>query len=84
MTTRQRDTVDSAFITGEPVCCRPVNDTHERANVTIKRPAEYWGTIAKCDTPYWLAVNMLQHIARTHTDVCSVPISLVLMFLYSD
>jgi sphingomyelin phosphodiesterase len=55
----------------EAVCCRPPNDIHERvdSNVTVKQPAQYWGTLAKCDSPYRLGVNMFQHIARTHTDV---------------
>ncbi|KAJ1363535.1 hypothetical protein KIN20_023422 [Parelaphostrongylus tenuis] len=42
-----------------PVCCR------ERAgNPSIS--AGYWGTIGKCDIPYWTVKNMLEHINASY------------------
>ena len=35
----------------------------------IKRPAGYWGMWGKCDSPYWLFTNMLDHIVKTNGKV---------------
>uniref|UniRef100_A0AC34QIM1 Sphingomyelin phosphodiesterase n=2 Tax=Panagrolaimus sp. JU765 TaxID=591449 RepID=A0AC34QIM1_9BILA len=58
---------------GEPLCCRPPNDGNEAKDV--KTPAGKWGTIAECDSPYWLLTDMLQHIAATHKDIDYVIVS---------
>ncbi|KAK6737109.1 hypothetical protein RB195_019668 [Necator americanus] len=42
-----------------PVCCREEIQAPNRA-------AGYWGTVGKCDIPYWTFKNMLEHINATH------------------
>ncbi|KAF8382030.1 asm-3 [Pristionchus pacificus] len=69
---------------GEPQCCRPIEDPEEifmqkpntnNAGDKIVQPAGKWGTVADCDTPYWLFTNMLDHIAATHKDIDYVVVS---------
>ncbi|KIH61196.1 hypothetical protein ANCDUO_08538, partial [Ancylostoma duodenale] len=31
-----------------------------------RKAAGYWGTVGKCDIPYWTLKNMLEHINATH------------------
>uniref|UniRef100_A0A914E8U7 Sphingomyelin phosphodiesterase n=1 Tax=Acrobeloides nanus TaxID=290746 RepID=A0A914E8U7_9BILA len=57
----------------EHLCCRSNNTNVEKAGVQI--PAAYWGTIARCDLPYWTAEDMLQQITKTHTDIDYVVVS---------
>ncbi|RCN32003.1 Ser/Thr phosphatase family protein, partial [Ancylostoma caninum] len=42
-----------------PVCCREEAQSPRKA-------AGYWGTVGKCDIPYWTFKNMLEHINATH------------------
>ncbi|PAV78235.1 hypothetical protein WR25_10339 isoform C [Diploscapter pachys] len=52
-------------------CCRLQDIPDEvsadgAATQGIKRPAGYWGMWGKCDSPYWLFTNMLDHIVKTN------------------
>ncbi|CAB3404967.1 unnamed protein product [Caenorhabditis bovis] len=49
----------SEAICDDPVCCR-------KNTATPKKPAGYWGSVGKCDIPYWTVENMLSHINKTH------------------
>jgi len=40
-----------------------------------KKPAERWGTVGDCDSPYWLFQNMMQNIADNHKDIDYVVVS---------
>ena len=52
-----------------PICCQADStNMHQRNPKTrnhVIKPAGYWGTIGKCDVPYWTIENMLQHINKT-------------------
>ncbi|CAI2344152.1 unnamed protein product [Caenorhabditis sp. 36 PRJEB53466] len=44
----------------DPVCCR-------KSVADPKKAAGYWGSVGKCDIPFWTVENMLSHINKTHT-----------------
>ncbi|PAV84049.1 hypothetical protein WR25_07602 [Diploscapter pachys] len=53
------------------LCCRQQDTPVELNSDTqttpgVKNPAGHWGSIGKCDTPYYLFQNMLQHIVQTN------------------
>uniref|UniRef100_A0A915Q717 Saposin B-type domain-containing protein n=1 Tax=Setaria digitata TaxID=48799 RepID=A0A915Q717_9BILA len=43
------------------LCCHVTSDTN---GSTITQPSGYYGTIGKCDIPYWTVENMLQNIQK--------------------
>ncbi|ULU05043.1 hypothetical protein L3Y34_017643 [Caenorhabditis briggsae] len=43
----------------DPVCCR-------QSVAEPKKASGYWGSVGKCDIPFWTVENMLSHINKTH------------------
>ena len=56
-----RYTPSSQVNCNEPLCCRQPAKTGDTL-------AGYWGSYGYCDTPYWTAVNFLEHVSQQKFD----------------
>jgi sphingomyelin phosphodiesterase len=63
----------------DPICCQADSTNMHQKNPKTRnhiiKPAGYWGTIGKCDIPYWTIENMLKHINQTEKNIDYIMLS---------